>query len=540
MFNFKKIKIDRRKNKKNTSSFVGIRKNSNNELEFRLPKGFINFPENDFDATKKLFFRMYRTFKKFEKDNKSLESNQRSTGKDNIERKDNSYKFTDKEDNEVVLYSKISVIENLFKAYSDLSLDVIERKIGRNEEINYSKIDKYLHKAIYMDRDVIYIDEMDLPRHLLDHKSMALIDLFCFILFELETELESESDGRVVELASYFKEKYLNHNQSLFDENTFEETITILKDTLDNIDKITAYKDEDYWRLYEAIEIFLYGELDMHQQHNEGVFWGISNFYSIWEDMCATYIFRNSDEYNVIYADTNIHINKKPVSNHLVAGHKIFKKDKFENPFFIEFRKIKRWMRPDLVYYSSNKSKIFDEIIRIDTYKKSDERLNFKVTLLKNKYRNIYKSFCSNLKKKLSGGRVFSNGNSTTFNFYLYSFFQENKLFIENKFNMHNKVLTILDWKYMACSDFYKKSEKVDRDITKQICYEFCLSESNADIKNQFVIPFFYDSKLKNNNGIGCVLEKNKIYKRINDVNIDIFKADFEKIQGFYLKNDTV
>ena len=370
MFNFKKLKLDKQYNPENTSSFVGIRRNKKSELVFRLPKGFENFPENDFEETKKLFFRMYRTFRKFENDNNSLQTDKFSAGKDNIEIKGNGYRFKDKEDNDVVLYSKISLIDNLLETYQDLALDAIERQTGRNEEIDYSKIDKYLHKAIYLDKDVIHIDEMELPRHYLQYQSTTLIDLFCFILHEIEVEMEQESNKRVKESANHFKELHLTSEQSLFNEETFEVTIFCLKDALDNINKVTAYKDGEYWQLYEAIESFLYGELDMENPEEEGIFWGISNFNQIWEDMCTTYWFGSSSElansisvdkgedYTPLYADSNIMFNGEPISNCSFGGHKIFLDYEFKNNFSIEFRSKKRWMRPDFIYnYIKNKDK---------------------------------------------------------------------------------------------------------------------------------------------------------------------------------------
>jgi len=406
MFNFKELKLDKREDAENTSSFVGIRRNKDNELEFRLPKGFENFPmdENnrgDFKATKDLFFKMYRTFKKFENDKSRVPIDERPAGKDNIETMGNAYRFMDKEDNEVLLYSKISVIENLLEAYQDLALDVIERRVGRNEKIDYSKIDQYLHKAIYLPNDVIYLDEMELPRHILRYESATLIDLFCFILHELEIELEQESDERVKDLANRFKEQHLSYDQSLFNEETFENTITTLKDILDDIDKITAYKDEDYWQLYEAIECFLYGELDMQNTHEDGIFWGIQDFWSIWEDMCNTYAFANFD---VIYADTNIVFNGKPIANSTFGGHKIFRKEDFDNPFFIEFRNEKRWMRPDLIHFEGEKKNIFDSDIRIEVTPLHNGRINFNVRLIRkdDTTKNIYKAFCSNLKSAIN------------------------------------------------------------------------------------------------------------------------------------------
>lgn len=551
MFNFKELKLDRRESTDNLSSFVGIRRN-NNELEFRLPKGFEKFPDNDFDATKQLFFRMYRTFKKFEQkfneDKSQLPLDKNSAGKDNIETKGNAYLFKDKEDNEVLLYSKISVIENLLDAYKDLALDVIERRVGRDEKIDYSKIDQYLHKAIYLPNDVIYLDEMDLPRHTLHYDSATLVDLFCFILYELETELEQDSDSRVKDLANRFKEQYLSHEQSLFNEETFETTITVLKDILDEIDKITAYKDEDYWRLYEAIESFLYGELDMQNTHEDGIFWGISNFYQIWEDMCNTYAFANFD---VIYADTNIIFNRRCVANDKSTGCSIFKKSDFNNPFFVEFRSKKKWMRPDLVYawlFSQDDSYddiVFSNIINIIIKKEYGLTLDFEVRLVDKQKEHIYTYFLSKLRKNLCGARPVAKN---AFNHYRRSELEKQKDFVEQRYKrLHeelgrpNEIYRILDWKYMDDICFLNKNIKVEQDVTKQICYEFALQQynPNAIIKSQFVIPFFdsNENSIEDDN-IGDVIDEERLYHRIRENNIDVFQANFVKIQEIYLNHD--
>ncbi len=78
-----------------------------------------------------------------------------------------------------------------------MSLDIIERQRGITERIDYSKIDKYLDKAIYLEEDVIYIDQMELPRNAIQHNSSILIELFCFIAHELQKELEQEAEDRV-------------------------------------------------------------------------------------------------------------------------------------------------------------------------------------------------------------------------------------------------------------------------------------------------------------------------------------------------------
>lgn len=353
MFNFKTLKLTKRCDSESTNSFVGIRRNENGEVEFRLPHGFDDFPKDDFDATKELFFKMYRTFKKFERDNwRQNILDPRSNGKDQIQKEKDGYRFKNKEDNDVVLYSKIALIENLLDVYRDLALDQMERRIGADEKVDYSKIDRYLDRAIYLAGDVIYIDEMDLPRQTLRYESTTLIDLFCFIVSELQNELAHDIEPRVQELAHRFSEQHLSHEESLFNEETFETTIRTLKGVLDDIDKRTAYKDEDYWRLYEAIETFLYGELDMDNPHEDGTFWGISNFSSVWEDMCATWMFASSItmKWSVLYADSNISFSGERIANAKSAGYfPIYKHPDFVDPFFIDFRGKKRWIRPDFV-----------------------------------------------------------------------------------------------------------------------------------------------------------------------------------------------
>ena len=536
MFDFSLLKIDKRDGSSDLSSFVGIRRNAiNDELEFRLPRGFEHFPSNDFDATKKLFFRMYRTFKKFEHDRRILELDERALGKDNVERQENSYRFRDKEDNDVVLYSKIALIENLLETYHDLALDVIERRIGQDEKVDYSKIDCYLHKAIYLPNDVIYIDEMDVMRQTIQYGSAILVELFCFIVSELKNELEQEINDRVRELAYRFSEQFLSHDQSLFNEETFEITLQTLKNTLDDVDKFTTYKDNDYWRIFEAIETFLYSELDMDSSHEEGTFWGVSNFSSIWEDMCSTYAFANFDVY---YADTNIIFNGQRVSNAKSAGFfPVFKRSDFIDPFYIEFRGQKRWLRPDLVW---GKAQVFcSDVVKIVTENTNGLTVNFVVKPIDNskEAKERVDLFCSNLKtvvskKHLSGVRPIGKDK--------FKNFPKNELDIQKNKPIGKQRVVLLDWKYMDKGNFMYANEKVHTDITKQLCYEFALQNSKpeASIESQFVIPWYYAESNELEEPIGDFMDSATLVQRLQDNNLEVFKANFLVIQAAYLKHD--
>ncbi|MGJ5633572.1 hypothetical protein [Nostoc sp. CALU 1950] len=299
MFDFSSLNIVKNTN----DSFIGIRKSkSEDNFEFCLPNGFDNFPEGDFDAVRNLFFKMYRTFRKFERDN--LDNTRFKTNKPDFQQEQDQtilssggVKMQTEEGDVCVLYSKIKMIERVMEAYDELAINSIQKKVKRSEDIEYSQIHKYLDRAIYLkdnsNNDVIYVDAMDLPRSTVRYESTDLVNLYCYILDEIIEQLNSDVPDNIKAriqdihfLAQRFKEDYLTSNQSIFSEDSFEETISILKEALDKIDKNTYYKDADYWGLYEAIETFLYGELNPEQ--GDGEFWGVHGFSLIWEDMCNT------------------------------------------------------------------------------------------------------------------------------------------------------------------------------------------------------------------------------------------------------------
>lgn len=550
MFNFKKLKIIKPNNSTGNSSFAGIRRGFSGGLEFSLPKGFEDFPEGDFYETKKLFFRMYKTFKKFELDMQDKELDKKQSGKDNIETNGNAYIFKDSENNDVIIYSKISLIENMLEAYRDLSMDFIEKSLGKSDKINYERLDKYLDKAIYLENNIIFIDEMDSDRHIINYQSNSLITLFCFIIRELNQELDNFIDSRVNDLADFFVEHNLSPDQSLFDEETFESTILTLKDILHEIDKSTAYKDDRYWTLFDAIESFLYGELNMETIYDDGVFWGINNFFQVWEDMCNTYAFAN---FSILFADSNITYMGSRVGNYYIdQTHKIYKQGDIDYPFYINFRKQKRWMRPDLVQIINSESEnIFNDSIIIEIKKNPTSRtINFDVKLIDKTKEKLFKDFCANLDKAKDKGARKKNGKGTSVSFLNYFpqklEMQKNRLLAKNQLASTSTPTKarLIDWKYMNISDFYHENPKVTRDVTKQLCYEFCLSKLKLgksenhpiqEIESIFVLPRFSN---QSNSDIYEFDDKEKLNKLLIENSIGLYFINFSSVQEAYLKYD--
>lgn len=131
MFDFSSLNIV-----KNTNDFfIGIRKSKlEDNFEFCLPNGFDNFPEGDFDAVRNLFFKMYRTFRKFEVDN--LDNKRFNINKPDFQQKQDQttlssggVKMQTEEGDVCILYSKIKMIERVLEAYDELAINSVQKKL---------------------------------------------------------------------------------------------------------------------------------------------------------------------------------------------------------------------------------------------------------------------------------------------------------------------------------------------------------------------------------------------------------------------------
>lgn len=507
MLDFASLKLTKIKENPG-DNFVGIRKSALGDgYEFCLPNGFDNFPDGDFDAVRDFFFKMYRTFRKFERDNTGtsrFEPNkpkfQKNQDQTTLSAGGISMQTEDGED--CVLYSKIKMIERVLEAYDDLAINSIQKKVRRSEEIDYSQIHKYLDRAIYLDNHVIYIDAMDLPRPTVRYESTDIVNLYCYILDEIVQQLDGDVPDNIQArlpdirfLAQHFQDDYLTSNQSIFDKDTFGETISILKEALDNIDKNTYYKDADYWGLYEAIETFLYGEINPDQ--NDGDFWGIKGFSYVWEDMCSTYFFQIHRNTNLIcYADTDIPLKnysnakRKPEEANRVGNYSINITDKSGSSetkwiYTNDFDSNLSWYQIFCIEFN------FDEI-----------KVNLPVD---NNYfpRDRAKSISRFIRPDLV-------------------------------LNLSDNNIKIYDYKDVSI-DLYRKptDKKYIDDMNKSLTYEFAIQQTDYKIlKNYFFIPWYYK-----NDDISSRLKRLGIEDSKLDIKgIKVFKANFALIQTEYLK----
>jgi hypothetical protein len=511
VFDFSSLKLVKGSNE----FFVGIRKSvSGDDFEFCLPNGFDNFPEGDFDKVRDFFFKMYRTFRKFERDNKDtnrfkINTSEYQRDQDQTTLSSGGVSMQTEEGEVCVLYSKIKMIEQVLEAYDDLVINSLQKKVRRTEDINYSQIHKYLDRAIYLDDDVIYVDAMDLPRPTLRYESTDIVNLYCYILDEIVQQLHADVSENIKAhsqdirfLAQRFQDNYLTSNQSIFDKDTFVETINILKETLDNIDKNTYYKDADYWGLYEAIETFLYGEINPNQ--NDGNYWGMRGFSLLWEDMCHTYFFKiKKYRDKICYADTDI----------ALEGHQNQERQGEDQ------NRVGNYKAPDGTKHWNQ------WIYRIDSdtpYPKKAGNFGWNELL------------CIEFDLQ-PGILVFSNREYDDFQ-------QRDRSNALRRFPRPdlvlkdaNSSLKIVDYKdvplefYLNPNSNPQSEKKYTEDIIKQLTYEFALQQKYTVSSNTFFIPYYYKS--------GTDPEfLGEVEPQLNLKGIQIFKANFFLIQKTYLK----
>lgn len=572
MFNFNKLNVLRpnevrfSSDEKDYYSFVGIRPYQG-KMTFFLPKGFDDF-DKSYENVKNLFFKMYRTFDKFCQNgekygNKFLDDSQ----KENTKNKNGqgAYVFTDEDNNETVLYSKIDLIDKIFKTYQELEIESLIQELGLIEEVDYSKIENYLDKGIFLSNNAIFIESMVGYRNIVRGVPSELIELFCYIYKELASELEQELSEQIKEIAFNFSYKYLSPEQSLFSEHSFESTISILKDCLDNIHKTTAYKNYQYWDIYEAVENFLYGSLEFDKNSNQG-FWGIDNFSYIWEEMC-NYMVANHKDYDILYCDSDLPLIQ--YKQNLTKDRVWIDKNVIpNNPFDIDFNGLKRWIRPDIITKPVLSNEFNDNPLNMAIARKI---LSIKETEIKSTMSfginrlnvdfslNKEKSEFNNLKMIEISERIFKLFADKFSNLYRTKGVVQSSLkgyrYIPNdkykfrltnipkdtydevyqdvlgrwKGNQKQETVFVIDWKYYPYNIFdnqdYRNDNRINTSVIKSLAYEFCLSQIiNEPINNQFCVPF-YDI-----NADDVVIDE-----KILDCNIGLIKMNFIKIQEIYL-----
>lgn len=551
MFDLSKINFIRtdKEHGRYNYSFVGLQKNTlDGSLEFWLPLGFDDFDITQFDTVKSFFFKMYRTFKIYVNSKSEVEiAPSLTSDRDGFIESERGFDFVKNNDSGPVFYGKLNALDKIIEGYDDMRIAALDKKEQKHNIIDYSRIHLYMHKAVYLEDDVIYLDEMNIPKVIITQQGPPILQLFSFIYYEIKKELlELDSvNERVFELAEQFKDIYLQPDSSLFSEKTFSETVDVLKQVLESIDELTIYKDEDYWHFFEAVEAFLYGERD---ENASGIYWGINNFYDLWEEMCQYYMLRQEEtKKQLVFAD---------VDSKLVSFGKLSL-----SPYnlYINSDPKKRELRPDLVLfmgflessentlYTKSKRLVAGEEFYTIHWKNYDEAMVSMPRLKK-----IFRGYMAKNDKYSQNPdcKGIKSVDIDAFDAEVRGVLGSGTdLIIPRFYSLNNNdkecLIKIVDYKYMHQLDYdnylpnridANGDNKIKDDIHKQLVYEWA-TQSNINKSNtlsEFWIPYYMDDMVMFQQTV-CVENTH-----FNSSGIAVVKTNFKKLQEFYLQQKAV
>lgn len=330
MINFQELELE----VSQSYSFVGIKKQGLRAI-FYLPKGFDINLFTTYKSKRDLFFIFYRVLTKFkniclEKENNKIVEEIQTSDRDGIIRNSGSIQkisLPNFKVKEVIFYSKLDFLTSILEIYDEPKILSLAYRLGQSEKIDYNRLHLFLDRAVYLNNGAVYLDRMTLPRIEVHYQATDIIGMYCYLLVEIQQQLNQEISSEIASLAEKFKHKYISSEYELFSEEHNKQVIDNLKDTLEIIDKNTTLKDVDYWDYYDAIELFLYGELS---NTGDGEVWGINNFWNIWESMCLTYIAKTLPPTHLLHLDAKLissellqSINNKPKVLNLTNAFKI-------------------------------------------------------------------------------------------------------------------------------------------------------------------------------------------------------------------------
>lgn len=527
------------------STFVGIKRDPiSRSLDFFLPVGFDGFPD-DFEETKKLFGLTYKTLRKFLSSRKKAVQNQEFDGI--IEEDKKGVSLTNRYDADTSLqYSKLVYFDSILDAYDELAINSLQQKVNRTSQIDYSQIHKYLHKAIYLNSNVIYIDEMELPKQVIEDNFTNIVELFSYIYVEIKNLLNDEIENPKVEvLAQNFVETHLTSQDSVFNKDTSEATILILKEQLQVIDQSTPYKDDDYYRFFDAIETFLYGEFDDESAGN--IIWGVDKFSAVWEELCYAFAEQSYGD-SILYADRSGTVDEGNLTRYYTYRNfdppGVYIKTEFRVPFYLQLNDLsyRRKLRPDLVL-SFEKSLYFKrEAPYVD--KSGKTQPNVTLTLIhpnNRQYKNRHDEIYENLQNEFHYDKLLLNALNLSFKpwgFYIQDRFKDKFLphldkYLKDGSTIPPSIFCVIDYKYVNAAFFCKESSKLTFDVRKQLVYELALQQTiGGETVSEFWIPYYSTSG--ESNQVKHSIEGNFCDDFTNS-QIKGFQLDFVQLQNLYL-----
>jgi hypothetical protein len=519
--------------------FVGVRRDSSGDLQFCVPYGFTEYPfENPYEVNK-LFFDIYKVFRTFSERKIKDQTKTVRENRDGVVIGERGFSFTDDEDEVVTIYSKIPMLEAILDAYDDLKIFLLTACATKSEPVNYSRLDRYLDKAIFLDGDVAFVDAMVIPKEVLGVDITDIVRMYCFIYVEIKHAMGDEhlTHTEVRAQAQIFKGQHLSGDSGLFQVQSHDRTIELLKEKLAEFERQIGWKDADFWQFFDVIQIFLYGD---RAYDGEGEYWGVNSFSLVWEDMCLSWVFANCYE-DILFADSEHHANNN------VGRFPVYMAEHFHNTFYICHNGKKRYLKPDIVRHIKPhpEADLIKETFDI-SWKPSQRTCTVKLRRRDKFGRQKFNELASLL--HVNGMRR-PSASTEFFTFHLVSKEQYDHAIqvmaqkLRGRNNLTEHIL-IADCKYVGRETYTSDNLnwKASEDIQKQIVYEIAIESSGiaSEIRSQFCIPRYFVKPIKELRSAGIPVPMQDLNSQVRTLGIEILEVDFYRVFSAYVAETPV
>lgn len=203
---------------------------------------------------------------------------------------------------DVFYYRHLSFLDGILDSFDERGILSLVQRQARQPVFAHQRIDRNLERATYQD-DTAIIDDASIPRSQAMVDPVEIVQLYCYVIGETK-ELLGQRDSLAADirvLGDQFAEHHLAAGDGLFEPKSWNYVRSMLLERLEVIDQNTAFKDDDYHILYDALFAFLDGQSD---RASDGPIWGISTFAPVWEDVCRYHLLTSRKD-EVVACDTS-------------------------------------------------------------------------------------------------------------------------------------------------------------------------------------------------------------------------------------------
>ncbi|WP_454727477.1 MULTISPECIES: hypothetical protein [Cupriavidus] len=188
-------------------------------------------------------------------------------------------------------------LEALFQAFDPLGLLSLVERRGRTGRVDYSKLHRHLHRAVYLDDGTPFVEYAVGPRSELRLAAHDLVGLYCFVANDFyagflglaPAQAWGDFSGEALAQAADFRHRFLHADSALFGEDAFlaADTRERLRETLFRIERQTPFKSQVFLTLFDGLRRYL--EQGWLADHGDGMVWGIGDFWPVWESACLAH-----------------------------------------------------------------------------------------------------------------------------------------------------------------------------------------------------------------------------------------------------------